>query len=348
MRLKTFFISFFVSTWLLFLAVGLSEADSKNQKTLWKMATHAPKGISYALYIEDYVDPTLEKATEGNVAFDWYHGGIMGDDEDWLAKIKIGQLHGAGIDGHGTKLFCPPMAVLDLPFLFNNVDEVAYVKKNLRPKFNKLFEERGFVLLVLLDQGNEGFDEIYSLKRPIRTPEDFAKTRFVTYSGVVEAEILKALGSSPIPLNVPEIVSSMRSGICDGLIVPAVWYVGAQLYTITKYVTPVRLRYAPGGITVALDAWNNIPEKYHAPIVEGLLGIEDRVNKDGWDSSKKCYKAMIKYGLKEVRLTPDEIEVLKKKTRPVWDKLAGREFPRELLNEVIGYLDEYRSGEVKR
>ena len=348
MRLKTFFISIFVSTCLLFIVAGSSEADSKNKKTLWKVATHAPKGISYALYIEEYVDPLIERVTEGNVALDWYYGGIMGDDEDWLAKIKIGQLHGAGFDGHGTKIFCPPMAVLDLPFLFNNVDEVAYVKKKLRPKFNKLFEEQGFVLVLLIDQGNEGFDEIYSLKRPIRTPEDFAKTRFVTYSGVVEAEILKALGSSPIPLNVPEIVASIRSGICDGLIAPAVWYVGAQLYTITKYVTPVRLRYAPGGLTIALDAWNKIPEGYQTRLMEGLLGVEERVNKDGWDSSKKCYKAMVKYGLKEVRLTPDEIEVLKKKTRPVWDKLAGKEFPRELLDEVIGYLDEYRSREVKR
>lgn len=141
MRSKTFFISIFILTGLLFIAAGSSEADSKNQKTLWKMATHAPKGISYALYIDDYVSPALKRVTEGNVAFDWYYGGIMGDDEDWLAKIKIGQLHGAGIDGHGTKLFCPPMAVLNLPFLFNNVDEVAYVKKNLRLKFNKLFEK---------------------------------------------------------------------------------------------------------------------------------------------------------------------------------------------------------------
>ncbi|MDY6856553.1 MAG: TRAP transporter substrate-binding protein DctP [Thermodesulfobacteriota bacterium] len=348
MRLRIFFISIFFLSGLFFLAVGLSEADTKKKRTLWKMATHAPQGISYALYIEDYVDPLLIKVTEGNVAFDWYYGGIMGDDEDWLAKIRIGQLHGAGFDGHGTKLFCPPMAVFDLPFLFKNSDEVAYVKNKMRSKIIKGFKDTGFVLLVLIDQGNEGFDEIYSIKRPIRSPQDFAKTKFVTYSGVVEAEILKALGSSPIPLNVPEIVSSIRSGVCDGLIAPAIWYVGAQLYTITKYVTPVRLRYAPGGLAVSLDAWNKIPERYHKPVKESLLGIEDRVNKDGWDSSKKCYKAMIKYGLKEVKLTPDEVQTLKKKTRPVWSKLAGKEFPRELLDEVIGYLDEYRSMEGKR
>ncbi|MDY6853729.1 MAG: TRAP transporter substrate-binding protein DctP [Thermodesulfobacteriota bacterium] len=343
MKLKRCILVPFLLVGVLFLSVEFSIGEPSKKKIVLKMATHAPKGISYALYVKDNIDPALEKATNGEVVFDWYHGGIMGDDEDWMAKIEIDQLQGAGIDGHGTKMFGPGLAVLDLPFLFNNAQEVGYVRENLWSSMVRIFEDNGYKLLVLIDQGNEGFDEIYSLKRPIRTPEDFAKTRFVTYSGVVEAEILKALGASPIPLNVPEIVSSMRAGICNGLIAPAIWYVGSQLYTITKYVTPVRLRYAPGGLVISMKAWNRIPEKYHKEIVQMLLAEQDGANRFGWDSSKRCYKAMINYGLEEVKLTPSEIDVLKKQTRPIWDRLAGKEYTREMLDEILEYLDEYRS-----
>jgi hypothetical protein len=50
--------------------------------------------------------------------------------------------------------------------------------------------------------------------------------------------------------------------------------------------------------------------------------------------------------MKEVKLTPGEIEVLKEKTRPVWDKLAGKVYSRELLDEILGSLEEYRSKDV--
>jgi hypothetical protein len=59
--------------------------------------------------------------------------------------------------------------------------------------------------------------------------------------------------------------------------------------------------------------------------------------------------------MKEVKLTPGEIEVLKEKTRPVWDKektrpvwdkMAGKVYSRELLDEILGSLEEYRSKDV--
>jgi hypothetical protein len=62
----------------------------------------------------------------------------------------------------------------------------------------------------------------------------------------------------------------------------------------------------------------------------------------------KCLAALLKYGMKEVKLTPDEIEVLKKRTRPVWDKLAGKVYSREMLDEILGYRDEYRSKKTMR
>ena len=175
------------------------------------------------------------------------------------------------------------------------------------------------------------------------------QSRFVTYSGIVEQEIMKILGSSPIPINVPEIPSSVRAGICDALMVPAIWYVGSQLYTITRSVTPTKMRYAPGGIAVSSNAWSKIPVKYQNAIEEKVLQeCEQGLNECGHNGNAKCLKAMIQYGVKEVKLTSDEIEILKKKTRPVWDKLAGKEYPRELLDNILRYLDEYRHMEARR
>lgn len=80
---------------------------------------------------------------------------------------------------------------------------------------------------------------------------------------------------------------------------------------------------------------------YQETIIERMPKIEDSLNRFGWDSSKKCIRAMINYGLEEVKLTSEELNLFKRKTRPIWDTLAGKLYPRELLNEVLDYLEEY-------
>ncbi|MDY6857029.1 MAG: TRAP transporter substrate-binding protein DctP [Thermodesulfobacteriota bacterium] len=324
---------------LLFFGIGLPEAVAKKSTHIWKVASHAPKGVGWAVYL-DKMNPDIKRITNGEVYFDWYHGGVMGDDEDYIAKIQIDQLQGAGFDGHGIVMICPETAVFQLPFLFNSFDEVAYVKAELKERLSELFSKNGYKLLVSLDQS---FDDFYSTKREIRTPEDFVKSKFVTYSGQVDYEVLKSLGASPIPLNVPEIASSFRSRLCDAVLAPSIWWVGAQLYTITKHVTSTNIRYAPGAVAISMKAWNRVPEEYHRSILEIMPEHERGFNQYSQESGEKCLQAMIKYGIKEVKLTHDEVKMIKKRTKPVWDKLAGGLYPRELLDQIMGLLNQYRS-----
>ena len=340
MKQTRFFIFTFALVGLLILLTEVSKAESKKPKTILKFASLAPDGVGWAIHFKENMQKGVTRVTDGDVFIDPYLGGVMGDDEDYIAKMRIDQLHGAGLSASGTVMACPEIAVLELPFLLKDFDEVEYIRTKMRKRLKSLFEKNGYRLWVLADQD---FDQIYSIKKAIRTIEDFSKSRFVTWVGIVEQETLKALDTSPIPLNVPEIPSSIRSKICDAMFAPAIWYVGTQLYTVAKYVTPCKVRYSPGCILATMKAWNRIPEKYQEPIEEVMKISGKALNEYGHDSNKKCLKAMIKYGLKEVKLTPDEIEVLKKKTRPVWDKLSGKEYSRELLDEISGYLAEYRS-----
>lgn len=71
---------------------GICLADSKKDKVILKIATLAPEGVGWAILIKDSFAPAISKATDGVVDFDFYWGGIMGDDEDYIAKIHIDQL----------------------------------------------------------------------------------------------------------------------------------------------------------------------------------------------------------------------------------------------------------------
>ncbi|MFH2098310.1 MAG: TRAP transporter substrate-binding protein DctP, partial [Pseudomonadota bacterium] len=121
--------SFRIVFFCLALVFFLSGPAWGEPKYLWKMATLAPDSVGWARQIKKIVDPWMDEVTNHELATKVYWGGIMGDDEDYVRKMHIGQLDGAGLSGQGVTLAVPEMAVLELPFLFEGWNEVDYVKK---------------------------------------------------------------------------------------------------------------------------------------------------------------------------------------------------------------------------
>jgi len=319
----------------------------RNGKTVYvcKMGTLAPEGVGWAALIKEIVTPGMFKATNGQVILDWYWGGTMGDDQDLLAKMRNGQLQGGAFSGQGIVMACPEMAIMELPFMFENYDEVEYVYSKLRPRITKWFEKRGYHLIVLAEQD---FDQIYSTKREIKTPEDFRNSRVLTWYGPLEERSLKALGASPLPIRVPEVAASIRTGVCDAFISPALWAVGTQMYTVMKYINPVHIRYSPAGGIILTSTWNQLPKNIQDTLDEYSISIERDFRMKVRASNEKSLKAMYKYGMKEAKMTPAEIEEWKKRLIPVWDEFAQKGFyTKAELEEVKGYLAEFRSKKKK-
>ena len=324
-----FFISYF----------SVSEVKAKDGMHHWKLATLAPDGVGWATHIKELFHPAIDKATNNAVKLTWYWGGIMGDDEDYIAKMRIDQLQGMGFSGAGFVMACPEGSVLELPFLFQNYEELDYVKEKMRDDFEAVCKKNGFKFLFWVDQD---FDQVYSVKSEMRTPVDFMKSKFLTWYGPLEEEVLKKFGVSPIPVNVPEVSPSIRAGICDAFIAPAVWTVGSQLYSTMKYVNPLKIRYSPAGAIVTQNAWNSLTPEVKQQI-EGLKWVEVEFNKRLRESNAKCLNAMIKYGMKEVKMTDEEIAVFKKLCMPLWYELADKQYPKVLLDKIIMNLAEFRA-----
>jgi TRAP-type C4-dicarboxylate transport system substrate-binding protein len=174
--------------------------------------------------------------------------------------------------------------------------------------------------------------------------EDFPKARIVTWSGLLEQNVLTSLGASPIPVQVPEIPAAARAGIVDAFISPAIWMVGTQVYTVVKYVNPISIRYSPGIIVVAMDVWNILPSEYQKNILDRRPEIQSRVNKGSREDNARLYKAMLQYGVQEVRVKPEDFEKIRERSMTVYKAMAGKLYDAALLEEIQRHLAEYRKG----
>ncbi|MDY6935039.1 MAG: TRAP transporter substrate-binding protein DctP [Spirochaetota bacterium] len=312
----------------------------KKPKYTWKFATLGQDTIKFISVLTVDLTGDILRNTDGELKFLWYMGGIMGDEEDYVTKMRIGQLQGAGISGTANAMVCPGVSVFELPFLFQDWGEVRYIREKMRPKLNKIAEKNGFKILWFIELD---FEHFYSSKYPLKTPEEFKKSKVLSWHGPLEAEVLKALGASPIPVNVPEVVPSMRAGVVDAAVAPSIWWLASQLYTITKYINPVPIRFDPYFLVVSMKAWNSVPKGYTTTI-ENFFKKKygPMIDKEIRPMSTNALKGMINYGCTEVKMTPEEVEVFKKRTRPIWDKMIGKEYPKSMLDEIIGHLKNYR------
>lgn len=335
--------SLFAASALLVLALFATSPALAWQET-WKFATLAPDGVGWARQIKAIVIPAMKEVTNDNLTVKVYWGGIMGDDEDYIKKMRIDQLQGAGLSGQGVVLAIPEMAVVELPFLFSNYDEVDYIKSKMSDTFDAIAKKNGYFMVAWIDQD---FDRLYSVDQPVKRLADFRKLKILSWFGEIEGYTLERLDATPVMVNMPEAPASLRQGIGNAIISASAWMVGTQLYSVARYVSPLDMRYAPALIAVSWDRWENFPPEYQKEYYKRRAKVIEDFCREVRNDNATCYKAMIQYGLREVPVKGKNLDAIRERVRPLWDDLAGELYPKPLLDEVLGYLEEYRKKECK-
>ncbi|MBI9077964.1 MAG: TRAP transporter substrate-binding protein DctP [Desulfatibacillum sp.] len=320
------------------LAASMTNGSTATYK--WKFATLAPRGVGWAKQVEEILFPAIMEECQGDLFVKVYWGGVLGDDKDVVAMIQDGRLSGGGFAGQGAALLCPEFVLFELPFLFNNYAEVDYIKEKMQPALDKACNRKGIKLILWNDQD---FDQIYSTSRPISTLEDFKESTFIAWYGPLEERLLHRLGASTLRVDVPQATSALRQGKANAGIGPAIWVAGTQLYSVVRYVNPIKIRYSPAPIAASLDSWRSLPEDYRSSLMSRQKELQDAFCQGVRRDNDKSLQAMLQYGVEEVRLTQGALKQIRSKALPTWEDMVGSMYSRELLDEMLMHLETYRA-----
>ncbi|KPA19350.1 TRAP dicarboxylate transporter subunit DctP [Candidatus Magnetomorum sp. HK-1] len=321
-----------------------SVAQARRIKYHLKMASLAPKNVGWAKNIRNIMHPALDRVTNGELKLKWFWGGIMGDDKDYIEKIKTGELDGAALTSFGLLMACPEMAVLQLPFMFRNYDEVDYIREKMWKTFDSIAEKRGLKIIIWADQD---FDQIYSVKYPMNKWDHFQKATFIQWNGIVEQKTFEIFGLKFLTMDVSKIFSSIRQKDSNTYIGPGLWVVGSQLYPDFKYVNPIKIRYSPAGTLISLKVWNSLPNRYRKALSDIRKNETKIFLKQCRIDSQKAFQAMKKYGMQASKTDPATIKILKDKSLPLRNQLIGKLYSQAILDELLKHLSEFRSKETE-
>jgi TRAP-type transport system periplasmic protein len=316
-----------------------------NAQTEIKFATLAPEGSTWMNIMREFGSEVSEK-TSGQVKFKMYSGGVHGDEKDVIRKIRIGQLHAGGFTGVGIGEISPELRVLDAPFLFKSSREADYIYKKFDSEFRQLFRKKGYVLL---GWAEVGFVYLFT-DNPITKPEDLKETKMWMWEGDPIAEAtFKAIGISPIPLSITDVMTSLQTGMVNGVYGSTLSVVALQWFTKVKYMFSLPIANASGAVLVSLKQFKKLtPDQQKI-----LLDAGDRYFSKLTDYSRmdneKSIATLKKNGIKITYPYSDEVKrVFEEKGKEARESLAGKLYSKDLLSRIETALTEFRNDKVSK
>ena len=315
---------------IVFIIVCFCICTLSAKKIIIKMASLAPEGTVYhGMLIE--MGQQWKKATNGEVILRVYPGGIIGDERDMIRKIRLGQFHAAAVSTEGLHEINPDVYVFSLPLVYDNYDDVEWMRSQMDDRIRRGMNNNGFELLTWADVG---WVHHFSTE-PVVYPEDLKKLKmFVWAGGYKAAELWKKGGFQPVPLASTDIMPGLQTGLIQSAPTVSIFALSQQLFGIANYMLDMKWGLLTGALIIDSRTWNRIkPEYQKAMISISKTIIESKTNviRDGGEAA---ISAMEEYGLKVHRQTPGELKVWKEFVGSWADEIRGGYIPVELYDTV--------------
>jgi TRAP-type C4-dicarboxylate transport system substrate-binding protein len=304
-----------------------------------RIATLAPEG---SLWLEDMERGATEirKLTKGRITVKFYAGGSQGDERDVIRKMRLEQLDGAALTSIGLGMIYPGIRVLELPFLWESVDEIDYVRKKMWPYFEEKFAEEGFTLLAA---GDVGWVHLFSAN-PIESVDDLEAARMWAWTDdPIVRKLFKLMKLDGVPLGVPAVLAGLQSGRIDACYGSPLAAVALQWHTQVNYMSDEPVGYGLAGMVMRTDVWESASaEDREIQVDVGRKRMRKSIERIRRDN-KRALKAMLKNGMKVLELPPEFETELRKQALALREKMAGDLYTQAELDMVLEYRDEYRA-----
>lgn len=234
-----------------------------------KLAVLVPEGTTWGSSLKK-LSKEVETATGGEVTLKVYYGGVAGDEPDVLRKVRIGQLQGGIFTGKILGEIYGDVRAMEIPFTFYEKREKASLAlKKLAPEFNQGLKSKGFVNLGFYEIG-----QVYVVStKKVSTLNELKGLKIWSWEGdPLVGAMLDSLQLVSVPLALPDVLSSLSTGIINAAYAPPLAILALQWHTKVKYLIDFPTAYSIGALLVSEKAWVKVrPEQQ-----QKIMGIAEK------------------------------------------------------------------------
>ncbi len=327
--------------YIVMLCASLALFADAAQAVTYKIATLSPDGSVWMSKLRNAAKE-IKKRTDGRIKFKFYPGGVMGDSNAVLRKIRIGQLQGGALTGGVMTRFYKDNQVYSLVMKYQSPAAIEYVRKHLDATIQKGIKKGGFTTFGFAEAG---FAYIMSSKSPVDSVESLRKQKaWIPANDEVALDAISAFNVTPIPLPLGDVLAGLQTGLIDTIAASPIGALALQWYTQIKYITDLPILYSYGVLAISNKAFNKAKPEDRKAITEVMTHIFKELDVINRKDNKAALAALKNQGIKFIKPSAKQVKewqvYAKKSEQHMID--VGR-VSKGIVNKVDKLLHDFHS-----
>ena len=291
------------------------------------VAVDTPKGQA-----AEFFKKKAEELTQGKVKIELYPNSQLYKDKEEMEALQLGavQMLAPSLAKFGP-LGVKEFEVFDLPFIFNNYDDVHKVATGpIGQKLLAKLESKGIKGLAFWDNGFKSF----SANTPIKTPDDLRAKKLRIQSSKVLEEQMRELKAMPQVMPFSEVYQALQTGVVDGTENPISNFYTQKMNEVQKYLTITDHGYLGYAVIVNKKFWDELPSDIRGQLETAMQEATVYANKIAKEKNDEDLESVRATGKTQITvLTESERAAFKKVLVPVHEKMASR-IGKDIIDEV--------------
>ncbi len=327
--------------WLACLALGLALVQGAHAAITIKLATVAPRDSIWHNYLKS-IDAQWREASAGQVRLKIY-AGTLGDENDIVRRIRVGQLDAATITTAGLSSIDASAKALNIPLAFASNEELDYVLQTISTQWEERLVKKGFRAL---SWGEAGWAHLFST-HPVRTPADLKKLKLFQWSSGNSSDseqLWRNAGFNTLSLSLVDVMPALQTGMIEAYLAPPLAALANQWFPFTPYMSDLPWAPLVGATIISTAAWDRIPERLRPEFERIAREAGIKLQRDVRKLERDAVAAMVRRGVQRVPLSAGERDQWHALAQSVYPKIRGTIVSEEYFDETLELRNQYRTG----
>jgi TRAP-type transport system periplasmic protein len=253
-----------------------AEAQAQQQPKVFNLGfvgrQTSPEGLGVTAFAEE-----LKKRSNGRFEIRLHPGGALGGEREMLEGLQIGTVDLAIPATAVVGNFVPEVQILDIPFLFRDIDHAYRVLEGpIGQEMLAKFPSKNLVGLAL---GGNGFRQLTNSKKPVSSPDDLRGLKLRTMENQTHLMVWRQLGALPTPMSLPEVFTALQQGVVDGQENPIGAIINNKFGQVQKHLTITNHAFTSIAVVMSPAAFNGLSAADKQLFIDGAR-LAMRVTKE--------------------------------------------------------------------
>ena len=232
----------------------------------------------------------VEKDSGGRIKGEVYPASQLGPIPREIEAVQLGAIQGFVSPAEFLEGVDPRFQVLSAPGLFKDMDHVGRTAKDpeFRKEFFKVGATRGLRVSAVFLSGPTAVNS----RSPVHHIEDLKGMKLRVLASPIQMEPLKALGATPVPLQLGDVLPALQQGAIDGVLAVLPVLAAMHFYDSAKYITETNLSFAVSTFVISKAWFDKLPPDLQKIVADDSARISDEMHPwivDFYNAQKKVW-----------------------------------------------------------